>query len=576
MATESTLVFSPAASGKGRTCLERPNEFSFACAGWLQAYLFGVAKCLQVHDYDINASFVGSSAGALAACGLVLQVDFDRIMEWVVNEAIEECHSSVSGAFKLRKYVTGCLAYMNVLHRYEEANGRLQVHITELPRVRGRRVQHFDSEASLHTALLASCTATPLAGLPFLRQGTLVMDGGVTDFQPMLGPNSITVNPFYFTKADIKPSRYVPVWWSVYPPGRDNYMWLYRLGYCDALDWMDSRCHQHHPCCDRQRELVAAKDAAYAAHVLGMRLGRADQQGRDEEYSIHAAEFAAAAMLDQHIARTPAGPHEPSSIEEVIVQPTELRVRSRHGSEAEEDNDSSNCNHNLGSSHDQNRNHNHSHNHKGHHHHHQHHSNQNEEEQAGMAAERDVGPSRYPPRYWSEHFHCELPKCHQNQVQYRKKASEIGLWRLLGYSFGLPSWFSRYLDFMVMFLMFLIWRPLAFSLVYFELLGRTSFASFKAGLFSCLCAPVLACRRLTGWKASKHSWSTKAGRAWLEVRDHLQSLWSPSLFLHALPFLGTFVRHFGMVDMEGPYKNRAAALRDQSFFYRAAQHFLHK
>ncbi len=28
----------------------------------------------------------------------------------------------------------------------------------------------------------------------------------------------VSVCPFYFSRADIKPSRYIPWWWSVYPP----------------------------------------------------------------------------------------------------------------------------------------------------------------------------------------------------------------------------------------------------------------------------------------------------------------------------------------------------------------------
>jgi hypothetical protein len=38
--------------------------------------------------------------------------------------------------------------------------------------------------------------------------------------------------------ADIKPSRYVPIWWLVLPPSdADTIDWIYDLGYCDALSF---------------------------------------------------------------------------------------------------------------------------------------------------------------------------------------------------------------------------------------------------------------------------------------------------------------------------------------------------
>ena len=41
-----------------------------------------------------------------------------------------------------------------------------------------------------------------------------------------------------FRKADIAPSRYVPPWWALYPPDERSLLWLYNLGYNDALEFI--------------------------------------------------------------------------------------------------------------------------------------------------------------------------------------------------------------------------------------------------------------------------------------------------------------------------------------------------
>lgn len=42
-------------------------------------------------------------------------------------------------------------------------------------------------------------------------------------------------------QADIRPSRYVPAWWSLLPPSHAGTVdWLFDLGFCDTLRWMRS------------------------------------------------------------------------------------------------------------------------------------------------------------------------------------------------------------------------------------------------------------------------------------------------------------------------------------------------
>jgi hypothetical protein len=70
----------------------------------------------------------------------------------------------------------------------------------------------------------------------------LCVDGGLTDFQPIVDTRTLTVSPFYFNDADIVPSRYVPLWWGLFPPGNtDTIDWLYALGQKDAHDYLAAR-----------------------------------------------------------------------------------------------------------------------------------------------------------------------------------------------------------------------------------------------------------------------------------------------------------------------------------------------
>ncbi|KAH9119508.1 hypothetical protein LEN26_011591 [Aphanomyces euteiches] len=64
-----------------------------------------------------------------------------------------------------------------------------------------------------------------------------VIDGGLFEYQPILDANTVTVCPLYFSKADIRPSQYVPVWWGLLPGDPIRFQWLYHLGKYDAYQW---------------------------------------------------------------------------------------------------------------------------------------------------------------------------------------------------------------------------------------------------------------------------------------------------------------------------------------------------
>ena len=248
-------------------------DYSFACGGWLKLYLFGVAKFLQEQKLITNSKFIGCSAGALAATGLALGANFDEIRDFVLNVAAPRAHGSLVGALSVRDILRECLDKHGNLHLFETVNASqsLVVSYSSLTTCTARRVSTFVNEGDLSTALLASCCATPIAGLPFRHAGEWVFDGGLTDFQPVFDEKTVTISPLYCTNAEIRPSRYVPIWWAMYPPERDNLEWLYELGYHDAHAWAyKKKLVQHTPDLSRVETFHVQWDTRLG-RVLGYR-----------------------------------------------------------------------------------------------------------------------------------------------------------------------------------------------------------------------------------------------------------------------------------------------------------------
>lgn len=73
------------------------SSVSFACGGWLQFYMFGVAKALQVSglDFPSSVTYCGCSAGALAAVGLALEGDFDAAVKFCKDECVPEVRATL-------------------------------------------------------------------------------------------------------------------------------------------------------------------------------------------------------------------------------------------------------------------------------------------------------------------------------------------------------------------------------------------------------------------------------------------------------------------------------------------------
>jgi hypothetical protein len=220
----------------------RPIEsFSFACGGWLFIYMFGVAKCLQDRGVDKKLKCAaGCSAGALTAAGLCLGGDFDKATEFCREECVSRAYGSFFGIFKIAQYVSECLDVSIDLNKGAMLpEGKLQVAYSVIPFMKPERATSFTSGEDLKKCLLASSAAFPLAPL-VQHRGNWLVDGGYTDFQPEINEDTITVSPLYFSNADIRPSRYVPLWWAMLPPSCEGTVdWLFELGYKDTTKWLN-------------------------------------------------------------------------------------------------------------------------------------------------------------------------------------------------------------------------------------------------------------------------------------------------------------------------------------------------
>lgn len=215
------------------------ESMSFACGGWLQFYMFGVGKALQESGMDKGVTYCGSSAGSLTATGLALGGNFDEGHKGA-KSCIPIAYSSPQGLLQLHKYVGENVDKTLSPYFTVEKASSIQIAATSLPYLGAGRLKDFPSASDLKDAILASCAAFPAATTQ-VHRGVRYADGGLTDFQPVINDETVTVSPFYFSLSDIKPSRYVPLWWAFMPPSEDAVDWLYTLGYEDCLEFLEKK-----------------------------------------------------------------------------------------------------------------------------------------------------------------------------------------------------------------------------------------------------------------------------------------------------------------------------------------------
>lgn len=234
------------------------QSWTFSSSGWLFTYHFGVIKCLRDLKLNQNIYVIGSSGGACAGSFLFLQeADIDACVEYVL-ECAERARTSWRNALRISEYVKGAIDKFQPPGAAKRLEGNMEVSVTRLqlpwrhwPPVpfRNLRIKHFSSDKQMEEAVIASARAVPFPPIHIRGIGDCI-DGVFTDSQLissiLLGrsfftlhaEDAISVCPFYSSRADIRPSRYVNPLWAAYPPQPDKLADLYELGYRDALAWL--------------------------------------------------------------------------------------------------------------------------------------------------------------------------------------------------------------------------------------------------------------------------------------------------------------------------------------------------
>ena len=206
-----------------------------------------------------SAKIYGTSGGALTGCLLFLDIDLDALAEYVYI-CVAKARSSWRGKFLLRDYCRGAIEQFCTKDAHKILQGRFEMSITQIfPWYKNLRVNQFPTYEFLVQSLLCSACLVPLAGFPMWLPGYgLCFDGGVSDFQLFKGlsrhgtfcklhcrktnPKDIVVIcPFYSSRADIRPSKFVPIWWAFFPPEPYKLKELFELGVKDAHAWADKQ-----------------------------------------------------------------------------------------------------------------------------------------------------------------------------------------------------------------------------------------------------------------------------------------------------------------------------------------------
>jgi hypothetical protein len=242
----------------GDTATAFDLTISFAAGGWFQMFHFGVCKAFidtgflnRLEKEGKCVRFCGSSAGSLAAASLASGCYMHEEMKDFALICAEHYRSSMWHVMCMRDYLVASIhRFGDRMMESEEQKertlqgmrgGRLEIYTTTLPLLKRKCITKFDDLDDIEESLIASCCLTPVVGLPFpLRKtGEWVCDGGIRSFQPRSGEaKTLTVSPFYFTSADIRPSTAVPVWWGLFPPSRDEHESLFSAGYNACVEYL--------------------------------------------------------------------------------------------------------------------------------------------------------------------------------------------------------------------------------------------------------------------------------------------------------------------------------------------------
>lgn len=225
-------------------------EFGLSASGWLMQWQLGVVHALQRHSIGKakDAKFIGSSGGAACSAALALDIDARLLADFMTRCCSDYHKDKFRKMFQMREYCKACIERTmeeDTFNHEALQSGKLNVVVTLVPSMKRVVVNQFNSNQEYLEACLASCTATPFAGTPLQLNssnpelnGKYALDGGATDMMPVLSKKTIRITPLYCLDAEIKPSRYVPIHYGLFPPDVNEFKELFWLGAKDGMTWL--------------------------------------------------------------------------------------------------------------------------------------------------------------------------------------------------------------------------------------------------------------------------------------------------------------------------------------------------
>lgn len=246
-------------------------NLAFSGAGFLGIYHVGTVSCLKFYGkklLDKVDLYGGSSAGALAACMLLCDMNLEESVQFVMNTAHKVHHNflgPISPSFdpsaSIRKTFTKYLPE----NAYKVASGKLHVSLTRVSDWKNEIVSEFASNKELVDAVVCSSFIPFFSGMtPPKYKGVHYIDGGFTDNLPQhFEGTTITVSPFSGesdicpddghktnaqfdmrnTSVQVTAHNVYRMAKALFPPNSDVLAQMCRQGFRDTLKYL----HIHYP-----------------------------------------------------------------------------------------------------------------------------------------------------------------------------------------------------------------------------------------------------------------------------------------------------------------------------------------
>jgi len=222
--------------------LKERRSFSFDGCSWLMTFHLGVATALvdamgwsgvsQLH-------FCGSSCGSLIATALACHVDLKAMRTFVFDMLDIALTRALGPVGIMTAFVKGGLTTMLPDNAHDLAASRLTISLSALhPAPRNVRASSWSSREDLIACCLASCYIPVYYEVPVEFQGSVCLDGGLTDNQPVADAKTVTVSPWARGDAVIKATQDYPSSFSLFPGSKADMEAVYWDGYKAAVAYM--------------------------------------------------------------------------------------------------------------------------------------------------------------------------------------------------------------------------------------------------------------------------------------------------------------------------------------------------